>query len=79
MPVAHEVRQRGRNVGLGSTWPGVHFHDGDRVLGFVVATHCGTSFDDPEFGDRLGSTIPIDPGVTARVDALANVVVTKDG
>jgi N-methylhydantoinase A len=32
----------------------------------------------PAIIEEFGSTIPVHPGFTARVDALANVIVTKD-
>jgi N-methylhydantoinase A len=39
----------------------------------------GDTFEGPAIVEEFGSTLPVHPGFTARVDALGNLVVTKEG
>ncbi len=38
----------------------------------------GDSFSGPAIVEEFGSTVPVHPGFAVRVDALGNLVVTKE-
>jgi N-methylhydantoinase A len=38
----------------------------------------GDTFSGPAIVEEFGSTVPVHPGFTVRVDALGNLVVTKE-
>ena len=39
----------------------------------------GDTLTGPAIVEEFGSTVPVHPGFTVRVDAIGNLVITKDG
>ena len=49
-----------------------------RMPGTSPPTSTGDTFRGPAIIEEFGSTVPVHPGFTVRVDAFGNLVVTKE-